>query len=151
MNAILRDVDPEIKAIFDAMLAYMGTEYPTCNCFANYDGMGTNMGINCTDTTGNRWSYTEYQQGVRVTITPTGASLGPGQQQQFTATATNPDGTAVAGATFTWSLQPGAAGSVSSAGLYVAPASIAINGSESLRCQLTGGNSWATMAVSLHP
>ncbi len=56
---------------------------------------------------------------VSVTVTPGSATLTPSQTQQFAATVANNANTAV-----TWSLSP-AVGSISSAGLYTAPALIA--------------------------
>jgi hypothetical protein len=56
--------------------------------------------------------------GIDVSVSPTTASLSANQSQQFTATVTNTSNTAV-----TWSLSP-TVGSISSTGLYTAPASI---------------------------
>lgn len=145
-----RATDPALQAIFDAMLAYMGDTYPNLNAFANYDANGTNVGVNVTDYNGSRWSYSEFIVGIKVAVTPTGIALGPAGTQQFDAAATNADGTPVAGAAFTWTLQPGGTGSVSATGLYTAPAAIAADSVDTLRCQLTGGNSWTTVSVSLH-
>jgi len=144
-----RAVDPQLQAIFDAMLAYMSDTYPTLNAFASFDANGTNVGVNVTDYSGNRWSYTEFIQGIRVTVEPMGTVLGPGGTQQFNATATNPDGSAVAGAAFVWTMQPGALGTISATGLYTAPATVAANGFDTIRCQHSGGVSWTTMTVSL--
>lgn len=55
---------------------------------------------------------------VAVSVSPSSVSLGASQQQQFGATVTGTSNTAV-----TWSLNP-AVGSISSSGLYAAPASI---------------------------
>jgi hypothetical protein len=55
---------------------------------------------------------------VSVALTPTALALYPSQTQAFTATVANSSNTAV-----TWSLSP-AVGSISTAGLYTAPASI---------------------------
>jgi len=92
-NSILRptpsQLDPGIEAIFDAMTAYMGSEYPSLNSFATYDGVGTNLGLSVNDSAGNRFAYTEYRQGVRVTLNPASASLAAGGTQQFTAAAFN--------------------------------------------------------------
>ncbi len=54
-----------------------------------------------------------------MALTPTAVTLYPSQTQTFTTTVTNASNTAV-----TWSLSP-AVGSISAAGLYTAPASIA--------------------------
>src|SRR5438094_904013 len=61
---------------------------------------------------------------VSVTISPTSATVGAGGMQQFTATVTNTNNTAV-----TWQVNgvPGGnatAGTISSAGLYTAPAAV---------------------------
>ena len=56
---------------------------------------------------------------VSVALTPSSVTLAPSQTQAFTATVTNASNTAV-----TWSLSP-SVGSISVAGLYTAPASIA--------------------------
>jgi hypothetical protein len=56
---------------------------------------------------------------VSVTVTPASATLTQSQTQSFSATVTNTGNTAV-----TWSLSP-VVGSITAAGLYTAPASIA--------------------------
>ena len=56
---------------------------------------------------------------VSVSVTPAGAPLTGGQTQQFTATVTGDANTSV-----TWSISPNV-GSISAAGLYTAPATIA--------------------------
>ncbi len=58
--------------------------------------------------------------GCRVTVTPPGATLAPGQQMQFAATLADPDGIP---AIFEWQLEPNCGGTLSLAGLYTAPAS----------------------------
>ena len=57
--------------------------------------------------------------GIQVSISPQSATLSGGQTSQFTATVTNTGNTAV-----TWSLTPNV-GSISSTGLYTAPATVA--------------------------
>ena len=57
---------------------------------------------------------------VVVSVTPTSGALSGGQAQQFSASVTGASNTAV-----TWSISPTAAGTISSAGLYVAPSVIA--------------------------
>jgi predicted P-loop ATPase/GTPase len=64
----------------------------------------------CTGTVG----------GVTVSVSPTTATLYAGQTQQYSATVTNASSTAVS-----WSVSPAGAGTISSSGLYTAPASIA--------------------------
>jgi RHS repeat-associated protein len=56
---------------------------------------------------------------VAITVAPTTASLYAGQTQQFTASATNPTTN-----TATWTLNAGAPGTISSSGLYTAPATV---------------------------
>jgi len=56
---------------------------------------------------------------VSVSISPTSASLYPGQTQQFTATVSNTSNTAV-----NWTVSPSGVGTVNASGLYTAPASI---------------------------
>lgn len=58
---------------------------------------------------------------VAVTMTPPNASLFASQTQQFSPTVTGTSNTAV-----TWAINPAAAGSISPAGLYTAPASIPV-------------------------
>jgi len=59
------------------------------------------------------------QQPVTVSVTPATATLYGGQAQQFTATVTNTSNTAV-----TWTISPAGTGTISSSGLYTAPATI---------------------------
>jgi RHS repeat-associated protein len=56
---------------------------------------------------------------ISVTVSPTTATLYGGQTQQLAATVVNTSNTAV-----TWTVSPAGTGSVSSTGLYTAPASI---------------------------
>jgi RHS repeat-associated protein len=56
---------------------------------------------------------------VSVTVAPLSATLSAGRPQQFTATVGNTSNTAV-----TWTISPSGVGSISSAGLYIAPSSI---------------------------
>ena len=63
-------------------------------------------------------SLTAPAAAVKVAVSPASASLSASQSQQFTATVTGASNTAV-----TWSLSP-AVGTISTAGLYTAPASI---------------------------
>ncbi len=56
---------------------------------------------------------------VSVSVTPTSAAIYPGQTQQFVASVVNTSNSAV-----TWSISPSGTGSISSSGLYTAPASI---------------------------
>ena len=79
-----------------------------------------------------------------VTTAPLTASLTAGQAQQFTATVTGTTNTAV-----TWSLNP-AVGSISSTGLYTAPASFAQTQTVTVIATGTGGIT-ASSTVTLTP
>jgi RHS repeat-associated protein len=57
---------------------------------------------------------------IAVSVSPTAATLYGGQTQQFAATVTNSSNTAV-----TWAISPVGTGTISAAGLYTAPASVA--------------------------
>ena len=57
---------------------------------------------------------------ITVTVSPATPQLSAAQTQQFTAAVSNTSNTAV-----TWSIPSGAAGSISAAGLYTAPSSVA--------------------------
>src|SRR5580693_2541234 len=59
------------------------------------------------------------QPPVTVSVSPATATLYGGQTQQFTATVTNTSNTAV-----TWTISPAGTGTISSSGLYTAPATI---------------------------
>jgi hypothetical protein len=59
-------------------------------------------------------------QPVTISLTPTTSSLTTGQTQQFTATVTGSSNTAV-----TWSISPSNTGTISAAGLYTVPTTIA--------------------------
>src|SRR5580700_1404562 len=59
------------------------------------------------------------QPPVAVSVSPATATLYGGQTQQFTATVTNTSNTAV-----TWTISPAGTGTISSSGLYTAPATI---------------------------
>jgi len=146
-------IDPEIQAIFDAMLTYMtDQDLPNCNAFANWVGNGTNLGISATQRNGNRFNYTYFIQGPSVSVQPVNPALGPGATMQFSATALNADGTPDTTATFTWSMTPGQPGSIDANGLYTAPATIATQMTSSIVCSLVGQpNAWTTATLSLHP
>lgn len=142
--------DPALDAIFAAMVQYMGTSYITMACTVAFDGAGQRNTVNCTSPNGrDNWQYQQYFVGTQTMIAPTTASLGPGQTQQFSAQAVDASGNPVASPSFTWSLQPGAVGTVSATGLYTAPASITAAASDILRCSLDGANSWAQVTVNL--
>jgi len=75
-------------------------------------------------TTGGLQASFQVQQfqvsPVIVTVSPTSATLGPGQTQQFTSTVTGTGNQEV-----TWSVAPTGAWSISSTGLFTAPTTIA--------------------------
>lgn len=148
--------DPEVQAIFDAMTNFMGNEYNSTAATTTMDGTGTGQSINCVAVDGGKWNYYEFSPGVKVSVSPPTASLGPGGTQQFAASAKNPDGTPVASPTFVWSTITGTSGtspqgSIDANGLYTAPATIAFNASDSLKCALGGTQAYVTFMVSLHP
>jgi hypothetical protein len=150
-NRSLRATTNDPQPVFDALDTYIaGTTYTTSNASVSLDGSGTSHTMNSSDRQGNSVTYTERVAGVRVSVTPTISSLGPGESQQFAASATNPDGSSFAGATFTWALSSGAQGAVDATGLYTAPASIADAATDVLTCTLTGQQSWATVTINLH-
>src|SRR5262245_61481723 len=97
-------IDPELHAIFEAMLAYMGTTYVgmTCNATNTPNMMSYSATLRLPNN--DSWQYTETISGPRISIAPTNATLGPGQTQQFTATITNADGTPATGLTPTWTV-----------------------------------------------
>jgi len=143
----------DAQSVFDALDAYMqGTDWVSSTASASFDGGGSTHTMNCSDRNSqNTFTYSQRTAGIKVTVQPMGASLGPGQTQQFTATAANPDGSVVAGAAFTWSMGPGALGSVTASGLYSAPAAIAAQATDTVTATLTGQQSWASTTMQLHP
>jgi uncharacterized protein (TIGR03437 family) len=60
--------------------------------------------------------------GITVTISPTSATLSPGQAQQFSATVSN-----AATNTVIWSISPATTGSIDQTGLYTSPANITVS------------------------
>jgi len=78
---------------------------------------------------------------VSVSVTPTTTSLSGGQTQQFTATVTGDPNTSV-----TWSLNPNV-GSISSTGLYTAPASVASSQSVTVTATSVADNTKSASAV----
>jgi hypothetical protein len=144
--------DPLIQAVFDALDAYIaGTAWTSANSSVTLDGSGTTHTMNSNDRGGkNSVSYTERAIGVTVSVQPVTANLGPGQTQQFTASAVDASGVAIAGATFTWSLSSPAHGTVSTTGLYTAPATITAAISDTLTASLDGQQAWASVTIQLH-
>jgi hypothetical protein len=83
---------------------------------------------------------------VAVSLSPNGVFLGPSQLQQFTAAVTGTSNTAV-----TWSLNP-VVGSISSSGLYTAPATIPMTQNIAVTAISNADNSKsATATITLMP
>jgi hypothetical protein len=143
--------DPAVQKIFDDIVAFMGVTYNSVNTTTTMDGTGTRQYINNVAVDGSSWNYQEFSPGVTVSVTPPNASLGPAATQQFTATAKNPDGSLVATPVYVWSALTGALGTIDSTGLYTAPATVAANSVDQLRCGLQGTQAYASFQVSLHP
>lgn len=141
---------PELTAVFEAMLAFMGAAYSSAHCSVSKDGQATNSSMNARDANypNNEYTYTERIYGSRVSVAPAGATAAAGATVQFTATVLNPDGTPVAPApTVTWSLHPGATGTIDQNGLYAAPGTIPAASMDTIRA--AAGESWTTVTVSL--
>ena len=84
--------------------------------------------------------------GVSVAVSPTTASLGPSQTQQFTATVSGSSNTSV-----TWSISP-STGSISSTGLYTAPATISSSQTVTVKAtSVADTTKSATATVTLTP
>src|SRR5207244_4019719 len=84
---------------------------------------------------------------VMVSVSPASGTLFVGQTQQFTATVTNATNTAV-----TWSLSPASAGTISAAGVYTAPASIASQQTVTITATSQADpNKTATATITLAP
>jgi len=93
-------------------------------------------------------SITAAPAGITVGVTPPTATLTQSQTQQFTATVTGSANTAV-----TWSLTPPTgAGSISTAGLYTAPASITTTQTVTVTATSAADNTKkGTATVTLNP
>ena len=84
---------------------------------------------------------------VSVTLAPATSSLGASQTQQFTPTVTGSSNTSV-----TWTINPSGAGSISAAGLYTAPASIAsLQTVTVIATSVADNTKFGTAAVTLNP
>jgi len=146
----------DVQKLFDALIEFMGVRWTQTNIYANKETSSgaTNCGINCTDAAGNSFNYSERIVGPRVTISPAGANLGPGEVQQFTATVTDETGTPIDGAVIAWSVNagPNGGGSIDTIrGKYTAPATIAAAGSDSVVALYPEAGSSAQISVALHP
>src|SRR5205085_55114 len=80
-------------------------------------------------------------------VAPTTVNLYGGQTQQFTTSSTNPAST-----TATWTLSPGAPGSISTSGLYTAPATVTAQATVTVTAtSLADGTKNATATITLYP
>ena len=142
----------DAQSVFDALDAFIeGTSWVNASASVTFDGGGATHTIACHDRAmQNSFTYTTRSAGVRVSVAPNAAALGPGQTQQFTASATDAAGVPIAGATFTWSAQS-AGGTVDATGLYTAPATIAAATSDTVTAALDGQQAWAAVSVQLNP
>ena len=83
---------------------------------------------------------------VAISVSPATATLGPGGAQQFTATVTNVSNTSV-----TWTRSP-AVGTISSSGLYTAPASVTIQQTVTVTAtSVADTTKSATVSILLQP
>jgi Bacterial Ig-like domain (group 2) len=147
-----KDIDPQVQAIFDAMFAYMQTVgVPTCNSWVNRTGNGTNYGISVTGFDASQASQTFFTPGDRVAVTPTNPSLGPGETQQFSASATDANGVDLPSATFTWRMAAGSPGNVSATGVYTAPATIPNPTTALVTATVSDNTAWTSVNIALHP
>ncbi len=91
-------------------------------------------------------AVTVNQTLTTASLTPATASVSDGQTSQFTATAKDQFGTALATPpTFTWTVDGGGVGTVTAAGLYTAPAA----GSGSATVRATSGSVSGTASVTV--
>ena len=85
--------------------------------------------------------------GIGVTVSPGSATLGQSQSQQFSATVTGSSNTGV-----TWSSSPTGVGSITSAGLYTAPATITSTQTVTIKAVSNADNvTSGTATVTLTP
>jgi hypothetical protein len=146
----------QITAITDAMLALMGTTYVSCNASVttgSTPGMpgvpsGNASSVTVRDKYGSGYTVNQQTAGVVVAVTPTTASLGPGETQQFTASVTQ-SGVAVPGAVVEWRVTQGS-GTIAPDGLYTAPAAITAATFDVLLCTDPASGSSCSLTVSLH-
>ena len=91
-------------------------------------------------------SVTVSQTQTGIGVSPTSVTLAPSGTQQFTASALDQFGRAMAAQpSFTWSLDAGGVGTISTSGLYTAPSS----GSGSATVRATAGSSSGTASVTV--
>ena len=144
-------IDPTLHALFDSMLAYMGTTYIGMNASVTNTTNMMSFSVTLRLPSGDSWQYSEIAQGPRISISPPTATLGPGQTQQFTATINNADGTPATGLTPTWTALGIAGGTISATGLYTAPATIAAATTQTVTASVAGFGTSASVTVSLQP
>jgi subtilisin-like proprotein convertase family protein len=106
--------------------------------------------VTITDPSGlsatSQVSYTVAQVLTAVTVSPATATVSDGATKQFSAATTDQFGAAMASQPgFTWSIDSGGLGTVSTTGLYQAPAS----GSGTATVRATGGGLSGTAAVTV--
>jgi hypothetical protein len=92
-------------------------------------------------------SVTVAQTVTHVVVSPTSPTVVENTQQQFTATATDQFGNPIAAPAFTWSVLSGG-GSISSSGLYTAPATF---GTTSIYVSAQGVGATATVTIPNEP
>lgn len=144
-------IDPVLHALFDSMLAYMGTTYVGMSAAVTNTTNMMSFSVTLRLPSGDSWQYSEIAQGPRISISPPTATLGPGQTQQFTATINNADGTSAPGLTPTWTAVGVAGGTISSTGLYTAPAVIPSASTQTVTASVAGFGTQATVTVNLQP
>ena len=144
-------MDPEIQAIFAAMESYMtANSLPSCSCTATATGAGMSESLSATQMNGDSYTFQYFTKGTQVVIVPATVSLGPAGTQQFTATATAADGSAIASPTFVWTLVSGP-GALDATGLYTAPATVDQAANATVKAVLTGGQAWSQIILTVHP
>jgi hypothetical protein len=143
-------VPPEIQSVFDGLRAILATnpDFVNVNAYASVDSNGNNVGINITDKFGSSQQYSQRVTTGKVFLEPMSAAAGPGETVQFVATTLDATGTP-APATVTWTLQAGALGTVSAAGLYTAPATITGPAADYVTAK-DAANASATASIQLH-
>jgi hypothetical protein len=138
----------QVQAVFDAMTALMSTVWNNCNASVRNESGGSNQTCTVSDQFGNSQTSTSVVAGNRISLAPFGVSLGPAGTQQFTATVTDNNGAPVTAPALIWSVQ--GTGTVSTTGLYTAPATITANANDTITCKDDAGAS-ASTTVNLHP
>lgn len=148
---IEREASDEVRAVFDALIAFMGDTWVNVNAYASEDPSGAKTcGITAYDAAGNQFTYSERIVGPRVMVEPASVTLGPGATQQFTAAVVDAQGNPITG-TFTWSLLEGGTGTLSPSGFYTAPATINASSTSFVTAVDTVSGASATATVGLNP